>query len=266
MKREDELPGAIRGNKLRKYHTIIPYLLTHRIERLIIIGGPQSNNLLAALQIAREYQFEVTALLLKPWSELNQGNFCNSSLFLKKTDIIWVERHEWSEVESMAEKIAANSNERCFILLEGAAVKPAFAGAMTLGEDIRQNERETGVEFEHIIIDAGTGFSAIALAHWLTQHKHQSQLHVVLMADDEQTFRTKVSGWLGYQAELLCHLPATAKSFGAVNQAVKDEVRRAAIEEGLLLDPIYSAKLFITARQLEKKGQLNGHVLLIHSG
>ncbi len=267
VKREDELSGAIRGNKLRKYQSLAPYLLDKRIQRLIIIAGPQSNNLLAAVQIAREHQLGVTALLLKPWSSLNQGNFCSSTLFLSDQDVIWVDRSEWSHVEQLATRIKSQSSQRCFVLSEGAAVLPAFAGAMTLGEDIQRNETEAGVRFNHIVIDAGTGFSAIALAHWIQQNQHPACLHVVLMADDELTFRHKTQQWLGYQpTSIFCYLPVTAKAFGAVNQTVKDEIRRTALEEGFLLDPIYSAKLFLTARQLMSQKQLDGNVLLIHSG
>ena len=263
VKREDELPSAIRGNKLRKYQSLLPYLINHHIQRLIIIAGPQSNNLLAALQVARAHQIEVTALLLKPWSGLEQGNFLFSQLFLSEQDIIWVERQKWSEVETLAEVILANSKERCFVLHEGAAVKPAFPGAMALGDDIQRNENESGIQFDHIVVDAGTGFTAIALAHWLSQHHHPAKLHVVLMADDESVFRKKMQHWIGYIPDnLTCLQPPTAKAFGAVNQSVKNEVRRTAREEGFLLDPIYSGKLFLTARQM----QINGQVLLIHSG
>ena len=49
---------------------------------MIIIAGPQSNNLLAALQIAREFKLKVTAFLIKPWKLEIQGNFKLSLLFL----------------------------------------------------------------------------------------------------------------------------------------------------------------------------------------
>ena len=48
--------------------------------------------------------------------------------------------------------------------------------------------------------------------------------------------------------------PPTARSFGAVNRTVLAEVARVAREEGLLIDPIYTAKLFLTARAYMDKG------------
>lgn len=267
VKREDELSGAIRGNKLRKYASLVPYLCAQNIQRLIIIAGPQSNNLLAALQIAREQQWAVTAFLLKPWSRLTQGNFEKSSLFLAEQDIIWVTRQQWPDVESIALAWQSGLDENSFLLKEGAAVPPAFSGAMSLGEDIQRNEDRNAIKFDQIVIDAGTGFSAIALGHWLQKNNHPAQLHVVLMADDEKTFLRKAQYWLGYEPNhLICHRPATARSFGSVNQTVRDEIKLTAMQEGFLLDPIYSAKMFLTARALLREDKLSGKVLLIHSG
>src|SRR3546814_379736 len=75
VKRDDELGCGISGSKLRKYASLIPYLIHKGIKHLIIIAGPQSNNLLAALQIARELKLELTAFLLKPRNLEIQGNF-----------------------------------------------------------------------------------------------------------------------------------------------------------------------------------------------
>lgn len=53
VKRDDELGCGISGSKLRKYAGLVPLLISHKIRHLIVIAGSQSNNLLAALQIAR---------------------------------------------------------------------------------------------------------------------------------------------------------------------------------------------------------------------
>ena len=60
--------------------------------------------------------------------------------------------------------------------------------------------------------------------------------------------------------------PATAKSFGSTNKTIFEEIRRIAREDGILTDPVYSAKLFLTARQTILNKTLDGNILLIHSG
>jgi 1-aminocyclopropane-1-carboxylate deaminase/D-cysteine desulfhydrase len=267
VKREDELSCGISGSKLRKYSSLMPYLQDKGIRHLIIIAGPQSNNLLAALQMAREFQLKVTAFLLKPWTSEIIGNYKLSRLFLDEDEIRWVERKQWPQVELLAQDYASSFDEPGFVLAEGASVLQALLGAESLADDIMRNEHQLGFSFNHIFIDAGTGFSAAALIKGLNQYKHPATVHVLLLADDEPDFRHKLMQWLGASPNnYRCFFPQTAKAFGSVNQSVKNEIKRMAKEEGILVDPIYSAKLFQEARRHIGSASLKGKVLIIHSG
>lgn len=267
VKRDDELGSGISGSKLRKYASLIPFLIQTGIRHLIIIAGPQSNNLLAALQMCREINLKVTAFLIKPWKLEIQGNFKLSRLFLDEQDIVWVERDEWSDVDHKAQLYLHNLNEAGFVLNEGASVPAAMAGAMSLADDIIKNEHSLDFSFHHIFVDAGTGFSAAALINGLAKSNHQAKIHVLLLADDEETFNDKLIQWLGTHSENYdCFYPTTAKAFGSLNNTIKQEIRRLAREEGILADPIYSAKLFHEARRYIDVNGLKGKVLIIHSG
>jgi 1-aminocyclopropane-1-carboxylate deaminase len=267
VKRDDELGCGISGSKLRKYSSLVPNLLEKGIRHLLIIAGPQSNNLLAALQIARELELKVTAFLIKPRNLEIQGNFKLSLLFLNEQEIFWVERDEWPKVVTIAEEYRDNCTEPAFILEEGASVVESLDGSMGIAQDIISNEKNLGLIFQHIFVDAGTGFSAAGLIKGLTQVCHPALIHVLLLADDEHTFNNKLYNWVGSKpTNYCCFYPSTAKSFGAVNQLIKVEIKRLAREEGILADPIYSAKLFHEARKRIEKEQLMGTVLIIHSG
>lgn len=267
VKRDDELGCGISGSKMRKYASLIPYLLQEKIEHLIIIAGPQSNNLLAALQLAREFQFKITVFLLQPHHTEVQGNFKLSLLFLQEEEIHWIRREDWSAVNELATLYLNKCKETGFILNEGASVAEAMPGAMSLADDIINNEQELNLKFDHIFIDAGTGFSAAGLIKRMAQVKHQAMIHVLLLADNELVFRSKLESWLGLKTDnYQCITPTTAKSFGALNQTIKKEIKRIACEEGILVEPIYSAKLFYEARQVIVTQHLKGNVLIIHTG
>lgn len=266
VKRDDELACGISGTKLRKYASLIPHWHELAIERLIIIGGAQSNNVVAALQVARENGWDVTLLLLKPYQLPQSGNYVLSQLMLDEEDIHWVERDKWSQVGAQAEAIAQACHQPCFVLSEGASVEQAMSGAMTLGQDILRNQDELGLVFDHIYIDAGTGFAAIALIKALNQANHSGIIHVVSLADDIKTLQNKISRALPTAFNYRLHRAATAKAFGSVNASVKASIKRMAREEGVLVDAIYSAKLFLTARELITQQQLSGNKLIVHSG
>lgn len=267
VKRDDELSCGISGSKLRKYSGLMPHLLQQGIKHLIIIAGPQSNNLLAALQIAREFQLQVSVFLLRPYRSDIKGNFKLSLLFLEESDIVWVERENWSTVEDLAEAHRATIKEPAFILSEGASVHEAMSGAVTIAKDIVDNERALGICFDHIFVDAGTGFSAAALIKGLQDLNHHATVHVLLLADTEIVFKHKLVHWLGSDpSNYRCYLPQTAKAFGSLNASIVNEIKRVAKEEGILLDPIYSAKLFHESRERIVTDNLKGNVLIIHSG
>lgn len=267
VKREDELSCGISGSKLRKYASLLPYLLTQGIRHLVIIAGPQSNNLLAALQLAREFQFNVTAFLLRPWTLELQGNYKLSRLFIEEQDIVWIEREQWPQVNKRASDYLNLLSEPGFVVYEGASVPEAMEGAQTLADDIILNEATLGLKFQHIFMDAGTGFSATALVARLAELSHHAKIHILLLADDEELFHRKLNQWIGLLPNnCCCFYPSTAKAFGSVNQTIKKEVQRMAREEGILADPVYAAKLFYESRKRIQLEQLQGNVLMIHSG
>ncbi|KTD55731.1 1-aminocyclopropane-1-carboxylate deaminase [Legionella santicrucis] len=267
VKRDDELSCGVSGSKLRKYASLLPFLIEQKIRHLIIIAGPQSNNLLAVLQLAREFQFKVTAFLIQPWKLELQGNYKLSRLFLEEEEIVWVARDKWPQVNELAFNYLNTLNESGFVLFEGASVAEAMRGASTLAEDIILNENTLKLRFQHIFIDAGTGFSASALINRLTELNHQAKIHVLLLADDEELFYSKLNQWIGLiPKNFSCFYPTTAKAFGSVNQTIKNEVLRLAREEGILADPIYAAKLFYESRKRIQIERLKGNVLIIHSG
>jgi 1-aminocyclopropane-1-carboxylate deaminase len=125
-------------------------------------------------------------------------------------------------------------------------------------------------------VDAGTGLTAQALILALGCLGRYPLCEVLLCAGTAEEFTQDLSQRRIELEQLLltaikpapfhCHLPTTAKSFGSTNQAVFQEIARTAQESGVLLDPIYSAKLFMKAREILPTLPAAATLLLIHSG
>ena len=97
------------------------------------------------------------------------------------------------------------------------------------------------------------------------------------MADDEKYFSQRLDLFSQWFQDLFNqsippnplyshYFPITGKSFGNVNATVLKETRRIALEEGIITDPVYTTKLFMTARDVISQQSLKGKVLIIHSG
>jgi 1-aminocyclopropane-1-carboxylate deaminase/D-cysteine desulfhydrase-like pyridoxal-dependent ACC family enzyme len=267
IKRDDELSCGISGSKKRKYASIIPALIQQEIQHVYLIGSAHSNNVLSALQCCKEHNLQVTALLLKPHAKVIDGNFKLSHLFLEKKDIIWVDRKNWPEINATAQFLAIKNPKKSFILTEGSSVVEGVEGAKTLGLDILRNEKEYEIQFDHIFIDAGTGFSASCCIKLLEEHEHPATVHVLLLANTEEDFlKTNISLANASYKNTRFFTPSTAKSFGSVNQTIKSYIRYVASEYGILVDPIYSAKCLYESQKKINDLFLTGNILIIHSG
>ncbi len=279
VKRDDELSFGVSGTKLRKHASIIPALKQKGIDEVVVIGGANSNNVLSAAQTLKENNVKMTPFLLGPPSQ-KLGNSKLLSLFVDDSEIHWISRSQWDNCEEFANSYAEKRialGVKIFVLPEGAHHPLALPGSLSILVDILRNERESGVRFDHVFIDAGTGMVAQSLLAGAATLGRKTTFHVVVLAGSFEDFESGLSRVMRYTEEFLAvspcppptyHLyyPVTAKSFGSTNKAIFDEIRRIAREDGMLTDPVYSSKLFHTARQTILEKNFRGNILLIHSG
>ncbi|MDO8142465.1 MAG: phosphate acyltransferase [Candidatus Brocadiales bacterium] len=279
VKRDDELSFGVSGTKLRKHASIIPSLKQQGIEEVVVIGGANSNNVLSAAQTLTENNIRITPFLLGPPSQ-KLGNSKLFSLFVDDSEIHWISRSQWDKCEefvnSYVEKRKAQGI-KIFALPEGAHHPLALPGSLSILVDILRNERESGMRFDHIFIDAGTGMVAQSLLVGAAALERKTIFHVVVLAGSFEDFQSGLSRVIQYTEAFLgvsldslpeyhMYYPATARSFGSTNNTIFKEIKRIAREDGILTDPVYSSKLFLTARQTILDKKLEGNILLIHSG
>lgn len=286
VKREDESGFSCSGTKKRKFASLIPYLERHGIQLAILVGGANSNHIVALSQILLERKIPFHLFLKQSNQAYLQGNAFLLKLLTAGENISWVAHEDWSRVNDMAIDFGKKSKARWMVIPEGGKCQGAVAGAATLMLDIIKNERhwlfngnnpKVQGTFDHIWIDSGTALTAGVLVSTNLILKRSSQIHVVLMAGDEQYFKEsfrQINEWLGAilringpkLAQCHLHFPVTGKSFGSTNAQVRHAIVDFARSEGLLTDPIYTAKLFLTAKSEISSGKYPGSHLIIHSG
>lgn len=279
VKRDDELSFGVSGTKLRKHASIIPSLKQRGIEEVVVIGGANSNNVLSAAQTLTENNIKIIPFLLGPPSQ-KLGNAKLLSLFVDDSEIHWISCSQWANCEEFVNNYVEKRKAhgiKIFVLPEGAHHPLALPGSLSLLVDILRNERESGVRFDHIFIDAGTGMVAQSLLAGAAALERRTIFHVVVLAGSFEEFQSGLSRVVQYTGEFLgvslsslpdyhMYYPVTAKSFGSTNKTIFREIQRIAREDGILTDPVYSSKLFLTARQTIPNKTLEGNILLIHSG
>lgn len=272
IKRDDELSFSISGSKIRKYLSLIPFLVKKAIKHVVIIGGSHSNNVLGLTQQAIENGIQPILFLREAGSEKIQGNRFFIELLVEKQQIRRISRADWGNVEIIAQEYVKTLPEPSLVIPEGACMDAALPGALTLPLDIICNEQEEGLTFDHVFIEAGTGLQAIALILGLHAVNHTAKVHVVLLADSAEVFEEKLADFSktvnvrAAPSNYQLHIPSVAPCFGSVNREIFQQIRAFAQQEGLFLDPVYTAKLVLTGKQVIQQQSLKGNILFIHSG
>jgi 1-aminocyclopropane-1-carboxylate deaminase/D-cysteine desulfhydrase-like pyridoxal-dependent ACC family enzyme len=275
VKREDELGFGVSGSKLRKYVSILP-ALKKAGKKVALIGSFHSNHVLSMLQLLKQEGLPYQLFLQRPVSSEKEGNAFFLSLLIQENEVIWLEKvpdvlqEEWKK--TYEEKLG----EEFFWIPIGGCMKEALIGSLTLPLDILQNEEELNICFDHVCVDAGTGMSAIGLILGMSYLQKSPQVHVVLMAGKESEFEEKLSFFHQELQTLLqesfplityrCVLPITAKSFGSHNASIFQIIKKTAEKEGFFLDPLYTAKLLLTVKEVQLQENLKGDILWVHSG
>lgn len=247
--RDDELGGS----KRRKYLTLVPTL--QGVLEVVLRGGPTSHNVLALALLLRESG--IKPIYFQPLRGRTPGG-----IFALTREVLGDGLHP-VEAERVEEAIAEYARrEGVRVVAEGASEPAALPGALTLADQVAEGE------WKQVFVDSGTGMMAAAVVLGLAARGRRLPVHVVDLTGD---FERALQHWLPFveahygvllrPGPYAVHRPPVGASFGSQPAAVRREITRLAQEEGFLADPVYSAKLFLTARPLARPG-----ALLIHSG
>lgn len=278
LKRDDECGYAVSAGKLRKYASLIPALQQQGTQTAAIIGGLNSNNLVGLAQHLLQAGIRpIPFVPHSPDTTLGHNHFL-LRLLIPLEDWIHIPRDQWIHVEAHAAtwlQEQTHQNRIAAIIPEGCWMPEALPGAQTLALDILRNGIEAQLDWNHILMEAGTGLTAIGLLLGWPADAPPVCVHILLLADSEERFLQRLDQALTWDPNArrpilgqdfkLYHLQ-NAKSFGSINQTLLRGIVQLARTQGLLTDPIYSAKLLQESHHIIQAQHLQGNLLIIHSG
>ncbi|MES9902454.1 MAG: hypothetical protein ABW168_07200 [Sedimenticola sp.] len=282
IKREDELNPAVVGGKWRKYLSLLPAIARSGADEAILIGSAHSNNVMGLAQLLIQRGIGVSACLKRPGGDELTGNHLFLRMLVDAGKIRYLGHNQWPEAEAIAEQWAIEQRAQgktVVVIPEGGDHPGVLPGTLTLAEDLRQNEEQSGIQFDHIWTDSGTGVSSIGLLLGMQLLGMTGrQVHITLIAGDEEAYHRRFQRhrqWL--EGELARALPekmpaidfikpATARSFGSVNKTLLRETMAIARQTGLLMDPVYSAKHLYTVKCAMERDPPKGHQLILYNG
>ena len=258
VKREDLLHPIISGNKFRKLKYNLMEARKLGYDTLLTFGGAYSNHILATACAGHENGFKtigiirgeeiaatwkVNPTLQKARSYGMQFKFVSRAEYRHRNDPVWQ-----SQVASECGPV--------YIIPEGGSNALGIKGCMEILE-------EGDDRFDRICCAVGTGATLAGLAESCEPHQHIlgfSALKGDFQIKDIRNF-THQSNWT---LETSYHFGGYAKS----SVTLVNFINSFSKETGILLDPIYTGKLFFGIFDWISKGKFRkgSKILVIHTG
>lgn len=268
FKRDDELHPA--GSKIRKLATLIPALASQQ-RPVWLAGGLNSNSIIAAAPLLQEAG--LCYRVLTPRYHKLYANGILACQILAPDQIKTVLPAALAPALAALRRLA--SAGQLTLIEEGLDHPAAYEGAASLAADLRRNEQAQGLDIRHVFVDSGSGLMAAGLIAGDLRLGIRRHYHIVLAAGSEaQLYRQlahvtahirPTAGEAALRAlPISFYRPLSGRSFGSTPAAVWDTIRQVARSEGVLLDPIYTAKTFQVLEQ--QAPRLAGTKVMVHSG
>lgn len=258
VKREDVLHPHISGNKFRKLKYNILHAKANGSSALLTFGGAFSNHIAATAAAGKEYGFATIGIIRG--EELIDKIDQNPTLTFARDcgmRLKFISREAYRDkTEShFIEELKAEFRD-IYLLPEGGTNTLAVKGC----EEILD---ENDAQFTHICCAVGTGGTIAGIINSAQEHQKVigfPALKGAGLSDDICKFAPQGS-W-----ELVTDYHFGG--YGKVNEQLVTFINNFFDETGILLDPVYTGKMFFGVIDLINKGWFpeNSKVLLIHTG
>lgn len=316
--RDDLLHPMMGGNKLRKLDAIIPLLQAHEVTDVVTCGGCQSAHTAAVAVACAEVGMKAHLLLRGERPAIPTGYNLVAGMYGYVT---YIPRSEYADRHAMLHKyalqvagdpscvisihhkilkessfsgwkmvpgeVASGNGRKVAILNEGAGDCHALPGLIRLVDYLSHPSKFGKKERLHVIVDSGTGTTAVGLALGIALKRLPWKVVGVMLADTREGYEKQADRLLaefaheyhGHTWEVeLCQkgsdLPilwqerCQPRKFGRILRGEIEICQRVARETGILLDPIYTLAGWESANKLchSAAGDDAEEVVLLHTG
>lgn len=256
VKRDDLIDTYISGNKWRKLKYMIKEVTSSQKKHLVTFGGAYSNHLLATAALAARAKLKSTAFV-------RGENVNNEMLMLCKLfgmQLIFTARDAYKDKEKLFKNHFGNDSGAYFID-EGGASELAVKGCAEIITELPQS-------YDHIFCAAGTGTTAAGLLKGINQQKIESKLNVIPVLNGGQFIENEISKYQSDLTQLTIHTDYHFGGYAKTTPELLQFIKSFVSETGLLIDPVYTAKMFYAIYDLSSKNYFkkNDKILAIHTG
>jgi len=256
VKRDDLIDPYISGNKWRKLKYILADVIQQGKTHLITFGGAYSNHLVATAAAAARNELSATAFVRG--EEVKNEMLMLCQLFGMR--LIFVDRESYRHKKQLFEQHFANDPTAYFID-EGGASEEAVSGCAEIIDELT-------VHYDYIFCAAGTGTTAAGLLRGINNQQLQTELHVVPVLKGGDFLGEAISHYEPNISKLRLHTEYHFGGYAKTSPVLLAFIRDFVANTGILIDPVYTAKMFYAIYDLIHTNQLkkDSTILAIHTG
>ena len=279
--KRDDLTGLLEtGNKIRKLEFLVGEALAQNADTLITCGTLQSNCCRSVAAVAARLGLKaVLALRGAPPAEYD-GNLLLDRLL--GAGVRFCGEGDWEKIGEVLEDLAGDirrAGGTPFVIPEGGATAAGALGYVACGEELVQQIRHGAPDFDTVVITAFSGGSQAGLLMAKQLYGLRAEIVGVPIERTAARVREHVASLIGEARRrygVPVEPPASIRLLDGYQGQGRTEVRQEELEivlrvartEGIVLDPVYTAKAFggLVDTLRRAPGGLGRRVCFIHTG
>jgi 1-aminocyclopropane-1-carboxylate deaminase/D-cysteine desulfhydrase-like pyridoxal-dependent ACC family enzyme len=278
IKREDLLPLAFGGNKLRNLEFLVGAALAEGADTLVTTGRRWSNHARLTAAAGAKAGLDVHLVLSGPITDpINPGIELDELLGATVHQATTADRAERSALlERVVGELRAVGRRVVVIAVGGTGVTGAL-GQVLAAFELADQAAAVGIEPDDVVLPSATGGTHAGLLVGLRAAGLATAVRGFAVTPPEEVrpaVETLVAA-LGNvdgqatvdPAEIQLDPSQLGAGYGIPTEAATEATRLLARTEGILVDPIYTAKALAGLIDLVRSGHLDGHdVVFWHAG
>lgn len=295
VKRDDLTGLAFGGNKSRKLEFIIGDMLEKKADVVVTWGSLQSNWCMQTAAAARSFGLKPILVLFRPAEQAAtaDGNVLLDVLLDADLRLMTAEKGKIIKapqamdiLEAIGKELRAQGHKPYLVPVGGSLVrgdmdKPlGAAGYVVAFAELLEQTRAAGFEPDYVVHATGSGGTQAGLVVGAKSMGPRCRIVGISVSDPKGPFSDDVleigraaDAALGLGLDIMADDVVVfdeylGAGYGVVDKAVAETIRLVFQTEGIVLDPVYTAKAMIGLRDLIKTGFFNpkDKVVFMHTG
>ena len=281
LKRDDLTDLALGGDKPRKLEYEVARARAAGATVLVTCGSAQSNHARLTTAAARRVGLKATVVLSNDERRTFQGNLL--AVYLMGADVRFADVDDHWKIEGHAERVCdelRSAGETPYYIPVSGSTPLSCLGYVRAGLELAEQLAASGLTPAAVYTPFGTGGIFAGTLTALRELDIDCPVVGISVNGDAEQCQANLDKWWTAIGELLdrdpdrprgateIHDEFVGRAYGDATEACLDAILLMGETEGILLDPVYSGKVFaaLCAHRHEGRWPADQTVVMLHSG